>query len=72
VESPSLEVLRKHADVALRDVVSGHGGMSRWLGEVTLAVFSNLNDSMKFKTTWIYLLAFNSTQHVSVLTTIRD
>ena len=25
VESSSLEVLRKHGDVALRDVVSGHG-----------------------------------------------
>ena len=26
VESPSLEVLRKHGGVALRDMVSGHGG----------------------------------------------
>ena len=26
VESPSLEVFKKHVDVALRDVVSGHGG----------------------------------------------
>ena len=26
VESPSLEVFRNHGDVALRDVVSGHGG----------------------------------------------
>jgi len=26
-ESPSLEVLQKHGDVALRDVASGHGGM---------------------------------------------
>ena len=27
VESPSLEVFEKSEDVALRDVVSGHGGM---------------------------------------------
>ena len=26
VESPSLEVFKKHGDVALRDMVSGHGG----------------------------------------------
>ena len=26
MESLSLEVFRKHGDVALRDVVSGHGG----------------------------------------------
>ena len=26
VESPSLEVFKKRADVALRDMVSGHGG----------------------------------------------
>ena len=26
VESPSLEVFRKRGDVALRDMVSGHGG----------------------------------------------
>ena len=26
VQSPSLEVLKKHRDVALRDMVSGHGG----------------------------------------------
>jgi len=26
VESPSLKVSSKHGDVALRDVVSGHGG----------------------------------------------
>ena len=26
VESPSLEVFKNHVDVALRDVVSGHGG----------------------------------------------
>ena len=27
VESPSLEVFKKYGDVALRDVVSGHGGV---------------------------------------------
>jgi len=26
-ETPSLEVFKNHGDVALRDVVSGHGGM---------------------------------------------
>ena len=26
VESSSLEVFKKHGDVALRDIVSGHGG----------------------------------------------
>ena len=26
VESPSLEAFKKHGDVALRDMVSGHGG----------------------------------------------
>jgi len=34
VVSPSLEVLKNHGDVALRDVVSGHGGMG--LGGVRL------------------------------------
>ena len=27
VGSPSLEVLQNHGDVALRDVVNGHGGV---------------------------------------------
>jgi len=27
VESPFLEVFKKHAEVALRDIVSGHGRM---------------------------------------------
>jgi len=27
MESPSLEVFQNHGDVALRDVVSGHGGV---------------------------------------------
>ena len=32
VESPSLEVLKKRVDVALRDMVSGHGGDGLMLG----------------------------------------
>ena len=39
--SPSLEVFKNRRDVALRDVVSGHGK-----GELILEVFSNLNDSI--------------------------
>ena len=31
VESPSLEVFKERVDVALRDVVSGHGVMGWWL-----------------------------------------
>jgi len=30
VESPSPEVFKKRVDVALRDVVSGHGGGGFW------------------------------------------
>mgnify|MGYP001855906276 CR=1 FL=1 len=44
--SPSLEVFRSHGDVALRDVVSGHGGGGLGLDQVILGIFSNLNDSM--------------------------
>ena len=32
VESPSLEAFKNHGDVALRDVVSGHGGGRLGLG----------------------------------------
>lgn len=32
MESPSLEVLKKRADVALRAVVSGHGGGGLMVG----------------------------------------
>jgi len=32
VESPSLEVFKNHTDVALRDAVSGHGGVGVGLG----------------------------------------
>jgi len=31
VESPSLEVAKNCVDVALRDVLSGHGVMGQWL-----------------------------------------
>jgi len=45
VQSPSLEVLKNRVDVALRDVVSGHGGGGLVVGLDDLEVFSNLNDS---------------------------
>ena len=45
-KSPSLEVFQNHRDVALRDVVSGHGGGGMRLDLGTLEVFSNLNDSV--------------------------
>ena len=43
VDSLSLEVFKNHVDVALRDVVSGHGG-----GGLTLEVdyLTSLNGSM--------------------------
>ena len=45
VESPSLEVFENCGDVALRDMVSGHGGDG--LGsDLILEVFSNLSDSV--------------------------
>ena len=43
-QSPSLEGFKKCRDVALRDVVSGGGGLG--LDLVILEVFSSLNDSM--------------------------
>jgi len=44
MESLFLEVFKNLGDVALRDVVGGHGGSRLGLELVTLAVFSNLND----------------------------
>ena len=44
MESLFLEVFKNLGDVALRDVVGGHGGSGLGLELVTLAVFSNLND----------------------------
>ena len=46
MESPSLEVLQNHGDVALRDVVSGHSESGLGLGLVILEVFSIFNDSV--------------------------
>jgi len=46
VESLTLEVFRNHGDVALRDMVSGHGGDGMGLDLGVLEVFSNLNDSV--------------------------
>ena len=43
-ESPSLEGLKDCGDVALGDVVIGHGGLG--LDLRVLEVFSNLNNSM--------------------------
>ena len=45
VESLSLEVLKSHGDVALRDVVCGHGGDGLGWTWMVLVVFSDLNDS---------------------------
>ena len=44
-QSPSLEGFKKCRDVALRDVVSGHGGDGLGLDWMFLVVFSNLDDS---------------------------
>ena len=46
VESPSLEVFKNRVDVALRDVVSGHGGDALTVGLEILEVFSNHNESL--------------------------
>ena len=35
VESPSLEVFKNHTDVALRDAVSGHGGVGVGLDDLS-------------------------------------
>ena len=46
VESPSLEVFQSRVDVALRDVVSGHGGDGLVVGPGDLSGLSNLCDSV--------------------------
>jgi len=46
VGSLSLEVFKKHVDVALRDIISEHGGDGLMIGLDDLGVFSNLNDSV--------------------------
>ena len=46
VEPSSLEVFKNHGDVALRDMVNGHGVDELGLDLMFLEVFSNLNDSM--------------------------
>ena len=46
LESLSLEVLKNHADVALRDMVSGHGGDVLIVGLDDFSDLSNLNDSV--------------------------
>ena len=48
VGSPSLEVFQNCGDVALRDVVSGHGGDGLGLNWMILVVFASLNDSVIF------------------------
>ena len=46
VQSPSLEVFKNRVDVALKDVVVGHGEVGCKLDLVILEVFSNHNGSM--------------------------
>ena len=46
VESLSVEVFKNHGDVALRNMISGHGGVGLGLDLMILLVFSNLNNSM--------------------------
>ena len=42
VESPSMGVFKSHVDVALRDVVSGHGEMGCWLARLSWWPFPTL------------------------------
>ena len=46
VESPSLEVFQSHVDVALRDMVSGHGGDGLVVGINDPRGLSVVNDSV--------------------------
>ena len=45
-ESLSLEVSKNHRDVALRDMVSGHGGDGLGLDLGIIELFSNFDNSM--------------------------
>ena len=45
-ESLSLEVSKNHRDVALRDMVSGHGGDGLGLGLGIIELFPSLDNSM--------------------------
>jgi len=47
VESPSLELFKKHVDVTRRDVVSGHSEDGIVIGLIVLRDFSSLSDSMR-------------------------
>ena len=55
-------MLKNHGDVALRDVVSGHGGGGLGLDLVILELFSNLNDCMLLSPSlqWTSLLEIQS------------
>ena len=68
-EPPSLEVLQNRVDVAMRDMVSGHGGDGMGLDLGILEVFSILNDSVILrdgaKEERKALLALSSTSHRS-------
>ena len=46
VGSPTLEVFHNSGEVALKDVVGGHGGAGWDWRRLTLLLFSNLNDSV--------------------------
>jgi len=48
VESLSLQVFKNHGDVALRDVVSGHGGAGLVLDLVINYIFFLMNCSPKY------------------------
>ena len=46
MKSPSLEVFKNCVDVAVRDMVSGHGGDGLLVGLAGLRGSSSLDDSM--------------------------
>ena len=66
VQSLFLEVFKNHGDVALRDVVSGHGADGLGLELMILVVFSNLNDSviLWFFEYFLHHLLDPSTEHI--------